>query len=98
MQEDEVRRLLEVASSPDDSTTPAALRDRAIFEMLYSSGLRVSELVGLNWRDIDDELGMVMVRAGKGNKDRLVPLGEPALDAFKKWRPQCRLHGSTTAP
>ena len=66
--------------------TPAALRDRAIFETLYSSGLRVGELVGLNWRDIDEELGMVMVRAGKGNKDRLVPLGEPALDALKKWR------------
>src|SRR5208337_1799359 len=86
LDEDEVRRLLEFSSSPDDSTTPAALRDRAIFETLYSSGLRVGELVGLNWRDIDEELGMVMVRAGKGNKDRLVPLGEPALDALKKWK------------
>ena len=84
LQEDEVRRLLEV-SSPDDST-PAAIRDRAIFETLYSSGLRVGELVGLDWRDIDEELGMVMVRAGKGNKDRLVPLGEPALDALRAWR------------
>jgi len=37
-------------------------------------------------RDVDDELGMVMVRAGKGNKDRLVPLGEPAIDALKAWR------------
>jgi integrase/recombinase XerC len=86
LQEDEVRRLLEFSSTPDASTTPAALRDRAIFETLYSSGLRVGELVGLNWRDIDEELGMVMVRAGKGNKDRLVPLGEPALDALKKWK------------
>ena len=85
LQEDEVRRLLEFSSSPDDST-PASIRDRAIFETLYSSGLRVGELVGLNWRDIDEELGMVMVRAGKGNKDRLVPLGEPALDALKKWK------------
>jgi integrase/recombinase XerC len=85
LQEDEVRRLLELPSSPDDST-PAAIRDRAIFETLYSSGLRVGELVGLNWRDIDEELGMVMIRAGKGNKDRLVPLGEPALDALKKWK------------
>jgi len=83
LQQDEVRRLIEVA--PDD-TTPAAARDRAIFETLYSAGLRVSELVGLNWRDIDEELGMVMVRSGKGNKDRLVPLGEPALDALLKWR------------
>jgi integrase/recombinase XerC len=87
LQEDEVRRLLEFSfSSPDDSTTPASLRDRAMFETLYSSGLRVGELVGLNWRDIDEELGMVMIRAGKGNKDRLVPLGEPALDALKKWK------------
>ena len=85
LQEDEVRRLLEFSSSPDDST-PASIRDRAIFETLYSSGLRVGELVGLNWRDIDEELGMVMVRAGKGNKDRLVPVGEPAIDALKAWR------------
>src|SRR5271154_3589651 len=85
LQEDEILRLLEFSSSSDD-TTPASVRDRAIFETLYSSGLRVGELVGLDWRDIDEELGMVMVRAGKGNKDRLVPLGEPALDALKKWK------------
>ena len=83
LQQDEVRRLIEVA--PGDSSV-AAIRDRAIFETLYSAGLRVSELVGLNWRDIDEELGMVMVRSGKGNKDRLVPLGEPALDALLTWR------------
>jgi integrase/recombinase XerC len=83
LQQDEVRRLIEVA--PEDSSVPA-MRDRAIFETLYSTGLRVSELVGLNWRDIDDELGMIMVRSGKGNKDRLVPIGEPALDALKAWR------------
>ncbi len=83
LQQDEVRRLIEVA--PED-TSAAAARDRAIFETLYSTGLRVSELVGLNWRDIDEELGMVMVRSGKGNKDRLVPVGEPALDALMAWR------------
>ena len=83
LQQDEVRRLIEVA--PDDPSAAAA-RDRAIFETLYSTGLRVSELVGLDWRDIDEELGMVMVRSGKGNKDRLVPVGEPALDALKAWR------------
>jgi integrase/recombinase XerC len=85
LQENEVRRLLEFSTSPDEQT-PANLRDRAIFETLYSSGLRVGELVGLDWRDIDEELGMVMVRAGKGNKDRLVPLGEPAIDALKNWK------------
>ena len=81
--EDDVRRLIEAES---EDTSPAALRDRAILEVLYSSGLRVSELVGLNWRDVDDELGMVMVRSGKGNKDRMVPIGEPAIDALKAWR------------
>lgn len=81
--EDDVRRLIEAES---EDASPAALRDRAILETLYSSGLRVSELVGLNWRDVDDEVGMVLVRSGKGNKDRMVPIGEPALDALKAWR------------
>ena len=81
--EDEVARLLE---ADGDTHGPALARDRAIMEVLYSSGLRVSELVGLNWRDVDDELGMVLVRSGKGNKDRLVPIGEQALDALKAWR------------
>ena len=85
LQEDEARRLIEYSDSPDEPKA-AALRDRAIFETLYSSGLRVGELVGLDWRDIDEELGMVMIRSGKGNKDRLVPLGEPALDALLAWR------------
>lgn len=81
--ERDAARLVEAEG---DAEGPAALRDRAILEVLYSSGLRVSELTGLCWRDLDDELGMVMVRAGKGNKDRLVPLGEPAIDALKAWR------------
>ncbi len=83
LQQDEVARLIE---APVQSLKPAALRDRAIVETLYSSGLRVSELCGLNWRDIDEEIGMVMVRQGKGNKDRLVPIGEPALKALAEWR------------
>ena len=83
LNEDAVERLVEAG---DGAARPAAMRDRAIFEVLYSSGLRVSELTGLCWRDIDEELGMVMVRSGKGNKDRLVPLGEPALDALRQWR------------
>jgi len=81
--EDDVRRLIE---ADGQEASPAALRDRAILETLYSSGLRVSELVGLNWRDLDDEVGMVLVRSGKGNKDRMVPIGEPAIDALKAWR------------
>jgi integrase/recombinase XerC len=64
----------------------AELRDRAILEVVYAGGLRVSELTGLCWRDIDEELGLITVRAGKGNKDRIVPVGEPALEALKAWR------------
>jgi integrase/recombinase XerC len=97
LQEDEVRRLIEFSQSPDEPR-PVALRDRAIFETLYSSGLRVGELVGLNWRDIDEELGMVMIRSGKGNKDRLVPLGEPALDALLAWRRAMPIAWEPTGP
>ncbi|MHB8381865.1 MAG: tyrosine-type recombinase/integrase [Candidatus Binataceae bacterium] len=81
--QDEVTKLIELDS---DLRTAAALRDRAIIETLYSTGIRVSELVGLDWRDIDEEIGMLTVRSGKGNKDRVVPIGEPALDALLAWR------------
>ncbi|HKV53963.1 MAG TPA: tyrosine-type recombinase/integrase [Candidatus Binataceae bacterium] len=90
-----VKRLPQVLGETDTAVLveadseaggPAAERDRAIMEVLYSAGLRVSELTGLDWRDIDEELGMLMIRGGKGNKDRLVPLGETALDALRAWR------------
>ncbi|HJU10403.1 MAG TPA: tyrosine recombinase [Candidatus Binataceae bacterium] len=74
------------------------LRDRAIIEVLYSSGLRVSELTGLDWRDIDDQLGLVMVRSGKGNKDRLVPIGQPALQALQAWRTAAPAQASADGP
>jgi len=83
LETDDVRRLIELGG---EDQSPAALRDRAIMETLYSSGLRVSELVGLDWRDIDEEIGMLTVRGGKGNKDRVVPIGEPALDALRAWQ------------
>jgi integrase/recombinase XerC len=76
----------------------ALIRDRAILELLYSSGMRVSELTGLCWRDIDEELGMVMIRGGKGNKDRLVPIGEPALDALQRWRGAMPIPATLEAP
>ena len=79
---EDVERVIEADARPD---SPAGLRDRAIMETLYSAGLRVSEVVGLDWSDIDEELGMLRVRAGKGNKDRIVPIGEPALDALRAW-------------
>lgn len=84
--EEEVERLIEVERRPGEERGPAALRDRAIIEVLYSTGLRVSELVAINWRNIDEELGMITVRGGKGGKDRVVPIGEPALAALLEWR------------
>jgi integrase/recombinase XerC len=93
--EDGVRRLVE---ADGEAAGPAILRDRAILETLYSSGLRVSELTGLCWRDIDEQVGAVMVRSGKGNKDRVVPIGEPALDALKAWRAAMPLAAAPDGP
>jgi integrase/recombinase XerC len=63
----------------------AAVRDRAIMELLYSSGLRLAELVGLNLGDVDTGDGLVRV-TGKGNKDRIVPVGRQALSAISVWQ------------
>lgn len=76
----EVRRLLSI---PDTSTTKG-LRDRAIMEVLYASGVRVSELVALDLRDIDMAVGEMRV-IGKGNKERLCLLGRPAIMALKAY-------------
>jgi integrase/recombinase XerC len=78
---DDMFRLLD--TPPKD--TPAGLRDRAILEVIYSCGLRVSELVGLDWEDIDAKLELVRVR-GKGGKERLVPIGHKALAALAAFR------------
>lgn len=77
---DAIERLLEAPPS----TTPLGLRDRAILETLYSAGLRVSELTGLNQADIDLDSGLATIR-GKGKKERLALLGTPALKALKTW-------------
>ena len=84
--EEDVERLIEVEARPGEERGPAALRNRAIVEVLYSTGIRVSELVAINWRNVDEELGMITVQAGKGGKDRIVPIGEPALAALLDWR------------
>ena len=73
-------RLLE--SPPAD--TPLGLRDRAILETLYSAGLRVSELTGLDLGDVDLDDGVALVR-GKGKRERLVLLGPQAKEALRTW-------------
>lgn len=79
LQRDEVSPLL---AAPED--TPLGLRDRAILELLYASGLRVSEVVGLALRDVNLEMGEVWVW-GKGSKERIALMGEPAIAALKDY-------------
>lgn len=79
---DEAFALLEAPTEKDRYM----LRDRAILEMLYSTGMRVSELVSSNVTDLDFNEEMVSVR-GKGGKERLIPVGRPALEAVKNWLP-----------
>jgi integrase/recombinase XerC len=67
-----------------DAMNKHALRDRAILELLYSSGLRVSELTGLDIGEPDLATGMVRV-TGKGGKERIVPVGSRALEALQKY-------------
>jgi len=67
-----------------DCQTPLGLRDRTMFEVLYATGLRVSELVELHIGQVSMDMGIVRV-TGKGNKERLVPLGEEALDWLARY-------------
>lgn len=80
LSEEETEQLLEDTAGSDWF----AVRDRAMLELFYSSGLRVSELCGLDLTDIDLENGVVLVR-GKGKKERLAPLGGAAIEAIRAW-------------
>jgi integrase/recombinase XerD len=77
---EEVDRLL---TQPDEKT-PYGLRDRAMLEVLYSTGLRVSELVGLRVTDLDAKVGCIRC-VGKGDKERIVPAGRKALSMVEKY-------------
>lgn len=76
---DQIAQLLD-----DDSTDPFAIRDVAIMEVFYSSGLRLAELVALDINSIDRNAGELRV-TGKGNKQRYLPVGRKALDALSAW-------------
>ncbi len=82
---EETARLIEAAAP----TTPLGLRDRAMLEVAYGAGLRVSELVALPLGALDARRGLLRVR-GKGGRERIVPLGEPALQALAAWLEQGR--------
>ena len=75
-------QAVQLVSFADD--TPEGIRDRAIFELLYSSGLRVSEVTGLDLGAVDFSAHEVRVK-GKGDKTRIVPVGEPAVNALTRW-------------
>jgi len=86
---DEAFRLMESPKNLPEKFSPAGmkdkrLRDRAILELLYSSGLRVSELVGLNANQIELDLGIVRVM-GKGRKERIVPVGRKAAESLNAY-------------
>ena len=94
---DEVLAILESAGAADD---PRALRDRALLELLYSCGARISEAISLDVDDIDTDLRAVRLH-GKGGKERLVPLGGPAIEAIDAYlvrgRPALAVKAARTA-
>ena len=95
---DETAQLLNNKTAPADNSAPAPnsksktdraslrARDAAMFELLYSSALRVGELVALDLGDIDWRSGLAQVRRGKGGRGRVAPVGKTAMNAMEKWK------------
>jgi len=84
LKQDQVSAVLDVAAVAADDQDPVHLRDRAMLELLYASGIRVGELVGLDIDDLDFGSNLVRVM-GKGAKQRMVPFGVPAATAIQGW-------------
>jgi len=81
---DEVLAILEAAGGDSEADGPRSLRDRALVELLYSCGARISEAVAVDLDDIDIQARSVLLR-GKGGKERLVPIGRPAVAAIEAY-------------
>ena len=100
LRRDEADALLHVAGQAADDESATGLRDLAVLEVLYASGIRVGELCGLGLDDVDRDRRVLRV-LGKGSKERMVPLGVPALRAVDRWladgRPRLRGPGSGDA-
>ncbi|MCV7062822.1 site-specific tyrosine recombinase XerD [Mycolicibacterium vaccae] len=96
---DEVLALLEAAGGDSETDGPLTLRNRALLELLYSTGARISEAVGLDVDDVDTEARSVLLR-GKGGKQRLIPIGRPAVSALDAYlvrgRPELARRGRGT--
>lgn len=88
---DEAADLISAASALADDGSPTGLRDVAMLELLYATGLRVGELVGLDLDDVDEDRRLVRV-LGKGRKERSAPFGLPASRALQRWRSAGRPH------
>jgi integrase/recombinase XerC len=84
LRQDQALDAMAAAKSGAEQGDPLALRDRLIVEMLYATGIRVSELCGLDIDDVDTDHRVVRV-LGKGNKQRTAPFGVPAADALRTW-------------
>ena len=97
---DEAADLIRGAAALADDGSPIGLRDVAMLELLYATGIRVGELVGLDLDDLDRERRVVRV-FGKGRKERMVPYGQPASRAVERWlatgRPSLRAEGAGAA-
>ncbi|MDN4172859.1 tyrosine recombinase XerC [Nocardioides sp. SOB77] len=97
---DEAADLVRAAAELADDGSPAGLRDVAMIELLYATGIRVGELVGLDLDDVDRDRNVVRV-LGKGRKERTVPFGRPAARALDFWvkqgRPRLLVDGSGPA-
>ncbi len=94
LEESQVEALLAATAAPED---PEGERDRALLEVLYSTGCRASELVGIDEQDLDLRGGVVLLR-GKGRKERYGMLGGPAVEALRRYRASKVLRGLDRGP